>query len=197
MAFILGLMLNLMLIGSLFAFLGAGVLMVRSAEDQIERWIRIGALFAGLMIAIGAQLGGISVSAFIVDALSSTRASGKAAIFAGAAIPGIAGVTVGWYLTHAARRSDVAIRVMALISTLAAAEFAQIYIASLRRNGLSVGTPAIPNLAFIVGLILWYILRYDKSRKPQRPQWMQRRSPVPPPREPGTESWIMPDDHRA
>jgi hypothetical protein len=170
----LNLLLNLLLIGSMLAFVGCSVMLTLQTNDRVETWIRVGALFAGAMIVVGAQAAGLSFAHFIVEALSSNRPGADAATIAAAGAPGVLGLGVGWYLTHSMRRHrNVAVRMMILVGMLAAAQFAEIYAAAVAKNGLAVGAAAIPNLAFAVGIILWLMLNHDVPRR-QRVRTVQQ-----------------------
>jgi hypothetical protein len=171
MSIFLTVLLNLMLVGSMLAFVACSVLLTLQTDDRFERLIRFGALFAGAMIVIGANAAGLSFAEFIVEAVSTNRPAGAAAKIVAAAVPAGLGVGLGCYLTNSMRRNrNVAIRVMALVGMLAATQFAEIYATAFTEHGPNVGAAAIPNLAFVVGIILWLVLNYDPNKRTTRIQ---------------------------
>jgi hypothetical protein len=176
MSFLINLILNLLLVGSMIAFVGLGVVAAVRPPDPIERLIRFGALFAGAMIVVGAQVAGLTYSQFIVDSLSSTQPQNLVAKILWAIVPGGLGAGLGYYLTERARQStNIAIRIMILIGMLAAGQFAQIYTAAVSEHGLDIGPVAIPNLSFVVGLLLWFVLNQNNNKptKTGRDGWLR------------------------
>jgi hypothetical protein len=158
MSTILNIFLNLLLIGSMLAFIALALIAALRAQTARERFVRFGALFAGAMIVVGAQAAGITYTQFIVDSLSNTQPSSVAAKVAWAVVPGGLGGGLGYYLTNRARTSEnVATRIMILAGMLATVQFAQIYTYSFGERGLDIGPAAIPNLSFVVGLVLWFV----------------------------------------
>ena len=67
LAAFLKILLNIMLIGSMLAFVTCSVLVTLGADNVFERLIRFGALFSGGLVILGAQVGGIGFSQFIVS----------------------------------------------------------------------------------------------------------------------------------
>jgi hypothetical protein len=55
--------------------------------------------------------------------------------------------------------------VLAFVGTLAAAQFAWIYAVAVQSNGLNLGPSVIPNIAFVVGILLYVVLRYEPGRR--------------------------------
>jgi hypothetical protein len=131
-------------------------------KDPVERAIRAGALFSGAMVVLGAQGAGVSYAQFIVKSLSGIKP--VTAGLVGATLPGLAGVGMGWYLVRAIRRSqNVAVRILAFVGMLATTQFAEIYAVALHARGFALGAAATPNIAFVVGLSLYIMLRYDPT----------------------------------
>jgi hypothetical protein len=158
MSTILNIFLNLLLIGSMLGFIGLALVAALKAQTARERFVRFGALFAGAMIVVGAQAAGVTYTQFIVDSLSSTQPTNVATKVAWAVIPGGLGGGLGYYLTNRARTSEnVATRILILAGMLATAQFAQIYTFAFGERGLDIGPAAIPNLSFVVGLVLWFV----------------------------------------
>jgi len=169
---LLNIFLHMMLIGSLILFVLYGVIVTFQTNSLLERLIRLGAWFSGAMVVIGAQAGGLSFADFTVNALSGTRPASDIAKLMGALIPGALGVALASYLTNSVRRSNnVAIRVMAFVGMLAATQFAEIYAAAMSANGLEIGAAAIPNLSFVVGIVMYIVLTWDPEDRTRRSSW--------------------------
>jgi hypothetical protein len=173
MGFLLTLLLHVMLIGSMLAFTAASVFLISKAQDPQDRWIRIGAFFAGAMIVMGANAAGLTFAEFIVDALSNNS---PGATTAAAVVPTALGLGAGAYLTRSARRHGVvAERIMILIGMLASVQFTYIYLAALDRKGFELGATAIPNMSFSVGIILYLVLNHGVQ--PKKPPPVEGRDP--------------------
>lgn len=156
----LNILLHVLLLGSLGVYVLVLVRVVLAEEDRTERFIRASALFCGAMIVVGSQAAGAGYAEFIVQALAAAR-PGTALL--AAVIPGVLGVAIGAYLIHAMKRrgEDVTVRLLALIGMLAAASFASIYAFAMREHAGHLGSYAVPNLAFVVGLTLYVILNFQ------------------------------------
>jgi hypothetical protein len=164
LAVLLKIILNTMLIGSMLAFVGCSVLGAMAADNFMERMLRFGMLFSGGLVVLGAQAGGVSFSQFITNALSNT---GAFSTVAGVAVPGAVGVCLGLFLVQSAHNGGIyAIRIMIFIGMLAAAQFAEIYANALNTHGLALGRTVLPNISFVVGILLCLALTLD----PKNPQ---------------------------
>lgn len=158
LAAFLSVVLNIMLIGSMLAFVACSVLISLNVDNTGERVIRFGALFAGALVALGAQAAGVGFSQFIVRSMSSTGVD----ITAGVILPGAAGVGLGLLFLRAAYRGNIfAMRVMIFIGMLAAVQFAEVYAEAVKMKGYSLGPAVVPNIAFVVGIILFLALTLD------------------------------------
>jgi hypothetical protein len=157
--------LNVLLIGSMLVFVGFGVYLSISADNHQERYIRFGALFSGGLVVLGAQAGGVDFAQFIANALASTNAAGTGV---SVVLSGAAGAGVGIFLIRWSHRGDIfAIRIMIFVGTLAATQFAEIYVTTVHAHGFGLGAAVVPNIAFVVGILLCIALTYD-PRNPAR-----------------------------
>ena len=170
MTVLLNLLLNILLIGSMVIFLCCGAVAVFKAGSREERMIRGFAVFAGALVVLGSEAAGLTFAQFTVNALSGTGTTGAEAKAVGVILPGIAGVGIGHYLvTQLSESSNIAIRIMAFIGMLATVEFIEIYITGVQRAGLAVGAASIPNISFVVGVILYIVLKYDPENPAIKP----------------------------
>jgi hypothetical protein len=165
-AVVLGVLEQILLLGSLILFVGIVFLTATRGTNGLERALRVLSLFVGAMVVVGAQVAGLSFASFTVDALSNTHPStALLSKVLGAALPGGIGVGFGWYLTRSLRRShNIAMRVMAFVGMLAATQFLAIYVVATSRHGVRLGATALPNIFFVVGILLYMMLKYDPSR---------------------------------
>lgn len=164
----LNVLLHAMLIGSMLVFVASSVLVTFKTDSALERAIRASALFCGAMVVLGAQAAGLGFAEFTVSALSNTTLSGTLFKVTGAVVPATFGMIIGHYLSYSVRRSEnLAIRVMAFVGTLAATQFAAIYAVAVNENGLALGASAIPNIAFVVGILLYVVLKYEPGKRPK------------------------------
>ncbi|HUZ26144.1 MAG TPA: hypothetical protein VMV07_20515 [Streptosporangiaceae bacterium] len=152
-------LLNTLMIGSMLAFITFCVLAALAADNVPERLIRFGALASGGLVVLGAQAAGVSFSQLISTALDNSQALTTAA---GVVIPGAAGVGLSQiFLRAATNRNIFAIRVIIFIGMLAAVQFAEIYASVVDTKGFKLGAAILPNIAFVVGILLCIALTYD------------------------------------
>jgi len=94
--------------------------------------------------------------------------TGAPATGASIVVSGVAGAGIGMFLTKWAHNGGVfAIRIMIFVGTLAATQFAEIYVAALHSHGFGLGPAVVPNVAFVVGILLCIALTYD-PKDPRR-----------------------------
>ena len=100
-----------------------------------------------------------------------------------------AGAGLSWYMAKELKYSpNVQVRIMVFVSMLAFMELIEIYARSVGRNGFSIGAGAIPEVAFITGLLLYIVLRFNPGgpraprggNSPAQPE--ERRKAISPPR---------------
>jgi hypothetical protein len=164
MIFILYVLLHAVLMSSVITFAYFGARVVLESQDGYERLLRTGMVVCGGLATLAGQVAGLTVAEFTVDALSNAS---PVALTASAAVPATGGVLLGWYLVRIFPRShDVAKRITVFIATVAVIEFILLYGQTVRREGLDMGTAVIPNVSFVVGVILYIALTYKK--KPDR-----------------------------
>jgi hypothetical protein len=158
-------LLNTLLIGSMLAFVACSIYLSITADNIQERYIRLGVLFSGGLVVLGAQAGGLDFPEFIARSLSGT---GVTAAGASIVVSGAAGAGTGMFLIKWAHNGGVfAIRIMIFVGTLAATQFAEIYVSALHSHGFGLGPAVVPNIAFVVGILLCIALTYD-PKNPRR-----------------------------
>lgn len=162
MTLALNIFLHTLLIGSLLLFLWVIVAGALAEPDQWERILRLAAIVAGALVALGAQAAGVSYAIFTVDALAGARAPSAGAAVVGAIIPALIGVGLGFFLVRTINRSGrIARRAMGFLAMLIAVAFAALYAQITETNGLIIGAAAIPNVSFVVGVILTVVFTWD------------------------------------
>lgn len=150
--------LHSLLAGSLLLFVCSLVASTVTEVDAREKILRIAALLAGAMIALGAQASGVDYASFAVDALAGARPASTAAKLFSTVVPAAMGIGVGFLLVRMFRKSDrLAMRLMGFVGMLATTAFLALYAQTLNTNGVVLGAAAIPNVAFSVGVLLTII----------------------------------------
>lgn len=151
--------LNAFLIGSFALFVWFLFKLAVGADSQQERFLRVIAIFVGALITMGAAVSGVTTSTFTASSLAEGRAASAAASATSALIPALLGFGVGFLITRTVSKGgDLAMRIMCLVGSLAVTAFIGIYIASVNVEGLLLGPNAVPNVAFVVGVLLTVIL---------------------------------------
>jgi hypothetical protein len=162
MALVFNIILHGLLIGSMGCFIFFVIAGAITEPDARERGLRILALAAGALVAVGAQVVGISYASFIVNALANGRSGGAAAAVVASVAPGVGGIGLGWFLVRTYRRSTrLGTRVLGFIGMLSTLAFVAIYAQATQTKGVVLGAAAIPNVSFVVGVILTIMFKFD------------------------------------
>ncbi|GAA3216404.1 hypothetical protein ACFO1B_15260 [Dactylosporangium siamense] len=162
MAVVFNLILHVLLIGSMAAFVIAIVADALADPDRRERVLRIAALAAGALVVLGAQSAGASYALFIVDALAGARGPSTAAAVGAAVVPALAGAALGFFLVRTYKRSTrIGARVLGFVGMLSATAFVGIYAEATHTRGVMLGAAALPNVSFVVGVILTIVFAFD------------------------------------
>ncbi|MFI5895595.1 hypothetical protein ACIA5D_36425 [Actinoplanes sp. NPDC051513] len=158
--------LHVLLIGSMGSFIVAIVADAIADPDRRERVLRIAGLAVGALVAVGAQVFGVSYAAFIVNSMVNGAGPSAAAAFAASAVPAIGGIGLGWFLVRTYRRSTrIGARMLGFIGMLASTAFVAIYAQATQTKGVILGAAALPNVSFVVGVILTIIFTFDPDLK--------------------------------
>ena len=177
MGTVLHLLLNLLIIlGTIVPFLASAMLIVYRTTGRQERIIRGLAMFTAALLALGTQAAGLTVGRGVVGSLEIGGFAGSVIKLAWMAAAGFGGAMLGRYLTkNLGDSTAIQIRAMVFVGTVAHLELLEIYISSFSRNGLAVGAGAIPVIAFISGLLLYIVFRYDPAAARRIRNGMPRR----------------------
>jgi hypothetical protein len=161
-AFLLFLLNTFIILGSLGGCLAAVLLVVFNTKGWTERIVRGLAIFAGTLVVVGAEAAGLTFSSFAVNSL--THHGGLAGwLIRGAwvVLGGGAGALLARYLISRIDGSNLQIRIMILVTIIAHVELLEIYAQNLKRHQFGLGVGALPDIAFIAGLVLYVVFRYD------------------------------------
>src|SRR5256885_490771 len=162
MAIFFNLILHVLLIGSMGSFILAIVADAIADPDRRERVLRIAALAGGALVVLGAQSAGVTYAAFIVDALAGTHGPSTAAALAATVIPALGGIGLGSFLVRTYKRSTrIGARVLGFVGMLSATAFVGIYAEATQTRGVMLGASALPNVSFVVGVILTIVFAFD------------------------------------
>jgi hypothetical protein len=158
MILVLYCLLHFVLVSSIVLFIYFCGRIVLEDDDLMERLLRVLMAVAGALITLILHISGVTLAESLVDALSNAS---PLALTAGAAAPAGGGVAVGWYLMRIFPRSpNIAKRITVFVGIIGLLEFILVYGQSIAKQGLSLGYAAFPDVAFIVGLILYMGLTY-------------------------------------
>ena len=150
------------ILGSLGGCLAAVALVVFNTRGWTERIVRGLAIFAGTLVVMGAEAAGLTFPSFAVDTLSKTGPAGWAIRLTWVVLGAAAGALLARYLiSRIDGGTNLQIRVMILVTIIAHVELLEIYAQNLKRHGFVLGIGALPDIAFISGLVLYVVFRYD------------------------------------
>jgi hypothetical protein len=159
--------LHLVLIGSLVFFMIVLVITVLITQNRLERLMRSAAIFAGALVALGAQASGLDYAQYTVQALSGARPASAAAQVVTTVVPAMAGAGIGFFISRKLMSNeDMAMRGLAFVGMMATTAFLQVYAQAATSAGFKLGATAVPNIAFTAGIILTalFSLRTDGSQ---------------------------------
>jgi hypothetical protein len=147
---------------SLLGYLAAVALVVFNTRGWTERIIRGLAILVGTLLVMGAEAAGLTFSSFAVSSLTHHGSAGFVAKIAWVIIGGGAGALLARYLiSRIDGGTNLQIRIMILVTVIAHVELLEIYAQNVRQHGFVLGVGALPDIAFISGLLLYIIFRYD------------------------------------
>jgi hypothetical protein len=150
--------LDVLLVGTLLVFALLLVEMaIRSAETR-ERFLRSLALAGGAIFALGAQVTGIDFAGSVVDSLVGGDPAGTATKLLLAILAGLVAAAFGWYFTQVVLRDEVGgVRLACGLGAITIVGLTLILAEAIHIQGLFLKAAAIPNFAFMVGLIVGVI----------------------------------------
>jgi len=158
-SFVLNLLLHLLLTSSLLIFGYFLYWTILESGDRFESLLRAGTALSALLVILGGRLAGLNVAELTVKALSDVS---PLTLVASTATPGAAGIALGWYLIRRFQHSgNIAKRIMIFVGIIAVAQFILVYLETLREQGTDLSPAVIPNVAFVVGIILYVALTYE------------------------------------
>lgn len=164
---VFNIVLNVLLISSLVAFLYIMVGLVTWAPDRLERTFRTAALFCGALLVIGAEASGATYNEFLVESLSETVTFKVG--FLATVLPAAAGLGIGVFFVRMMRRSEnFTIRGFIFVGMLATAQFAASYAAALEHNGVDIGATSLPNISFVLSLLLYLVFNIETGTARRR-----------------------------
>lgn len=153
---------HILMVGSLALFIFLIGQLIMRTPNKLERAIRGMALFAGALVVVGSEAANLSYSDFIVGSLADVRPFGFG-LFA-VALPAAAGVVLAWYFVRTIRRgATFAVRLLAFLGMLASTQFLLVYGFAIEDRGFDLGPTAVPNIAFIVGLFIYIMMKLDPT----------------------------------
>jgi hypothetical protein len=146
--------LDVLLVGALLVFAWLLVEMVIFSTETRERFLRSLALAGGAILALGAQVTGIDFAGSMVDSLVGNDAMGTGGKVLLAIAAGLVAAGFGWYFTQVALREETrGLRLGCALGAMTIVGLTLILAEAFDRQGLFLEAGAIPNFAFMVGLI--------------------------------------------
>jgi|GEM_PF-5339985 len=156
-------MLHVLLVVTMLAFAyGLLRLTFDTGGNQVELVMRLAALATGTLVVVGSDAAGVGYSDWIMRSLATTKTL-PVGIY-GSLIPGAAGIALGWFIVRnlESRRSDLAMRFIALVGMLAFVEFVKSYLIGVQTRRLEA--IALPNLSFVLSLLFYMVARIRSRR---------------------------------
>ena len=134
---------------------------VRSETERLERLLLIASIAAGFLAYSAARAIGLSIPALMASSLQTSSPFGIAAL--GVTFPSLAGVFVAWFCIRMMKRDhDIARRAALLLSVFIVTMFADVYVALAEDIGLTNPKLALPNVTFVLGMVLYIIFTFKR-----------------------------------
>jgi hypothetical protein len=161
LALILFVLIHLFVVASIIGMIIFIVRVILDGHYAMERLLRVAAAAAGLLIYLGARAYGISVPELMYSSLKITEPLMKGLV--GVVAPLASGTFVAWFcLRMMQSHGDIAARGLLLFSSLVFAMFADTYAALAAQATPESLNLALPNITFVLGVILFLIFRYKR-----------------------------------
>jgi hypothetical protein len=176
MAAIFHALVHLVLVGAAFCQLLLVLWVIGPlAPRRAENVMRAAAAVAGLVLYLGAKAIGVSVPAFLLQAMTMSGAYLTGLL--GTLIPAAVGFLLAWYVTgylgsRDARRDDIGMRVMVLTLVITFFLYTDLYVASLDVASAAGLSLLLPNITFTLSVLLYAVLRFHplQQEEPPAPQ---------------------------
>lgn len=155
-------LIDALIVGVILIVLAIVFWLAWSADSWVERARCFLAILLGVIVIAGSRAFHMSYPAFLAKSLTQAKPGGGAVVFFATVVPGGIGVGLGWYVNHLYKSNPRrAIRITALVGTLAAGAMAGLYVNVNATN--SQGFQALPNVAFVAGLIIFMVFGDDEK----------------------------------
>jgi hypothetical protein len=136
---------------------------VFDARDSTEQLIRAGSVGTGLLTYCAARAYGFSVPDLLASAITTVGPVQFGIV--GAVVPAATGAFVAGICIRMMNKNEtVGRRATLLISTFMFTMFADVYATLAGDISGNAGRYGLPNAAFVLGLMLWTIFRYSRSK---------------------------------
>jgi hypothetical protein len=159
--------LDVLLVGALLIFAWLLVEMAIFSAETRERFLRSLALAGGAILALGAQVTGVDFAGSVVDSLVGNDPMGAGGKVLLAIAAGLVAAAFGWYFTQVALREETrGLRLACALGAMTILGLTLILAETIDRQGFFLGAGAIPNFAFMVGLIGGVIFSVPAAEAP-------------------------------
>jgi hypothetical protein len=162
--FLFHLLLNMLFIASILAVLGYCAGIVLRDVERNEQTVRGLAALAAVVLSLGLQASGISIARGLVHEMSYHSGGADTARVAVSLVLLAFGIIGGRYALRAPEHnSNVAMRLSAFVVMLLASFLIGVYFAGLHRNGFGLGSAALPDAAFVLGLVVYVVFNINPN----------------------------------
>jgi hypothetical protein len=132
----------------------------RSVQETI---MRSAASVAGVLLYLGAKALGLSIPAFLLEAL--TQSGAYLTGLAGALAPALVGFVVAWYVTgyfnsRNERKNLIGMRVLTMVMVIVFFLFIDTYVATYSAPHDAGFNLLLPNLTFTLAVLLYAVFHY-------------------------------------
>jgi hypothetical protein len=136
--------------------------LIKSAPSLVERNLRYLALAGGLLLFFAANTLKIDLGSLIFSSLTIVFPARHAITDFG--IPAAAGACSAWFLLRGLkerRGSGRVIKLLVMLTAFLLFTFADLYAVSVQMKGSSSPATLLPNVSFVLALVLYSVFKYD------------------------------------
>jgi hypothetical protein len=140
-----------------------GVVIAKFNRSTQECIMRSAASVAGVLLYLGAKALGLSIPAFLLEAL--TQSGAYLTGLAGALAPAAVGFLVAWYVTgyfnsRNERKNLIGMRVLSMVMAVVFFLFVDAYVGAYAATHDAGFRLLLPNLTFTLAVLLYAVFRY-------------------------------------
>ena len=158
---------HVLVIATIILMIVVVINILRRETDSLERLLLSASVAAGFLAYTASRALGISIPTLMSSSLATSSPFGIAAL--GVVFPSAAGTFVAWFCLRMIKKHlDIATRGALLLTTFIITMFCDVYAALAGEIGVTNGRYALPNITFVLGIVVYTIFTYRRDDKTEK-----------------------------